>query len=103
MALARPGAVRAGVRRPAPVRPERQRHRIRPAAEGQGAAMTDLPASLRDWLAAGRPSLNARFRQAQRRFPALDSDTVLSLCRELLPPLADTPALLDAAYELVLL
>src|SRR5437763_855888 len=65
--------------------------------------MSDLPNPLRDWLAAQRPALNARFRQAQRRFPALDADTVLSLCRELLPPLADGPGLLDAAYDLILL
>jgi hypothetical protein len=63
---------------------------------------------LRDWLAACREALNARFRQARRRFPRLDGDAVLALCAELLPPLAgdDTgrsAALLDAVFDLILL
>jgi hypothetical protein len=63
---------------------------------------------LRDWLAAMRSDLNGRFRQAQRRFPQLDPDAVLTLCRELLPPLAGSGEpgsadLLSAAYDLILL
>ena len=63
---------------------------------------------VRDWLAAQRKELNARFRLAQRRFPSLDADAVLALCRELLPPLAGPDAasaadLLSAVYELILL
>jgi hypothetical protein len=67
-----------------------------------------LSGPLRDWLAAMRSDLNGRFRQAQRRFPQLDPDAVLALCRELLPPLAGagepgTADLLSAAYDLILL
>lgn len=62
----------------------------------------------RDWLAARRAELNGRFRLAQRRFPSLDADGVLALCRELLPPLAGPDAasaaeLLSAVYDLILL
>jgi hypothetical protein len=62
----------------------------------------------RDWLAAQRKELNGRFRLAQRRFPSLDADAVLALCRELLPPLAGPDAasaaeLLSAVYDLILL
>lgn len=68
--------------------------------------MIDGPA--RDWLAARRDELNARFRAARRRFPRLDPAAVLGLCRELLPPLAGTgepgiPELFGAVYDLILL
>jgi hypothetical protein len=63
---------------------------------------------VRDWLAAQRQQLNGRFRLARRRFASLDADTVLALCRELLPPLAGPDAssgaeLLSAVYDLILL
>jgi hypothetical protein len=63
---------------------------------------------VRDWLAAQRAALNNRFRLARRRYPALDSEAVLALCRELLPPLAGPDAaasaeLLSAVYDLILL
>jgi hypothetical protein len=71
-----------------------------------GQAVIAGPA--RDWLAAQRKELNSRFRLAQRRFPSLDADAVLALCRELLPPLAGPDAatateLLSAVYDLILL
>jgi hypothetical protein len=67
-----------------------------------------LTGVLRDWLAAARPALNNRFRLAARRFPRLDPEAVLALCRDLLPPLAaephaNLPALLDAVFDLILL
>jgi hypothetical protein len=63
---------------------------------------------LRDWLAAKRQDLNKRFRLAQRRFSRLSAETVLPLCRELLPPLAGvgeagSAELLASVYELILL
>jgi hypothetical protein len=63
---------------------------------------------VRDWLAGQRAALNGRFQSARRRFPALDGDAVLALCRELLPPLAGPDAgasaeLLAAVYDLILL
>jgi hypothetical protein len=63
---------------------------------------------LRDWLAAMRSELNGRFRQAQRRFPQLDPEAVLALCRELLPPLVGSGEpgsadLLSTMYDLILL
>ena len=62
----------------------------------------------RDWLAAKRQELNGRFRLAHRRFPRLSPETVLSLCREVLPPLAGAgepgnAELLASVYELILL
>jgi hypothetical protein len=70
--------------------------------------MPDLPAPLRDWLAAQRPTLNQRFRLAVRQYPRLDADAVLRLTQDLLPPLArgpdpNLPALLDALFDLILL
>jgi hypothetical protein len=75
--------------------------------------MADVAAAViagpvRDWLAGQRAALNRRFRLAQRRFPSLDADNVLALCRELLPPLAGPDAaagaeLLSAVYDLILL
>jgi hypothetical protein len=62
----------------------------------------------RDWLAANRQSLNGRFATARRRFPQLDGQALLPLCRELLPPMAGegergTSDLLFAVYDLILL
>jgi hypothetical protein len=69
--------------------------------------MTALPSDLRDWLAANREALNARFHRARRRFNRLDADTTLTLCRALLPRLAGTEAgasdLLMSVYDLILL
>jgi hypothetical protein len=75
--------------------------------------MADMAAAVmggpvRDWLAGQRAALNARFQSARRRFPALDGEAVLALCRELLPPLAGPDAaggaeLLAAVYDLILL
>jgi hypothetical protein len=64
--------------------------------------------AVRDWLASQRAALNNRFRLARRRFPAVDPDAVLALCRELLPPLAGpdgggSAELLSAVYDLILL
>jgi hypothetical protein len=74
------------------------------------ADFTDIVTTggLRDWLAAQRGAINSRFRAAARRFPKLEPEAVLALCRELLPPLADEPhpnlsALLEATFELILL
>lgn len=61
---------------------------------------------LRDWLGTSRETLNARFRQAKRRYPRLDPHTVLTLCRELLPPLVGEQLqneLLEVVYDLILL
>jgi hypothetical protein len=72
------------------------------------AAAGLIAGPVRDWLAGMRAALNGRFRLAGRRFPALEADTVLGLCRELLPPLAGPDAagsadLLSAAFDLILL
>jgi len=61
-----------------------------------------------DWLAARRDELNARFRQARKRFGRLDGERVLELAAEVLPPLAGagepgTADLLAAVYDLILL
>lgn len=63
---------------------------------------------VRDWLAANRSWLNARFRTAQRQYPQLASDAVLALCRDVLPPLtaggtAPSGDLLAAVFDLILL
>jgi hypothetical protein len=65
---------------------------------------------VRDWLATMREPLNGRFRRAQRRFPQLEGEAVLALCRELLPAVAGgaaggngAPELLSATYDLILL
>ena len=67
-----------------------------------------ITGSARDWLAAKRAELNGRFRLAQRRFSQLNAESVLALCRELLPPLAGigengSADLLAAVYDLILL
>jgi hypothetical protein len=67
-----------------------------------------IPGPLRDWLALERQSLNGRFRLARQRFPKLDGEAFLALCREFLPVLAGNDAaesgeLLHAAYDLLLL
>jgi len=61
-----------------------------------------------DWLAARREELNARFRQARKRFGRLDGERVLELAAEVLAPLAGagepgTADLLAAVYDLILL
>lgn len=63
---------------------------------------------VRDWLASNRSWLNTRFRTAQRQYPQLSADTVLALCRDLLPPLAAADAacnveLLASLFDLILL
>lgn len=71
----------------------------------------EITGPLRDWLAAQRDTLNARFRFAQRRYPSLDSAAVLDLVAEILPPLAQdaktrhehVPELLLSVYDLILL
>jgi len=62
----------------------------------------------KDWLAAKREELNARFKLAARRFSGLDGNAALALLADLLPPLAGDGGpganeLLDALYDLVLL
>jgi hypothetical protein len=63
---------------------------------------------LRDWLAAERQALNGRFRLMRQRFPKLDGEVVLTLCREFLPAVAaedpgEAGELLHAMYDLLLL
>jgi hypothetical protein len=63
---------------------------------------------LRDWLAAQRPALNGRFRMTRQRYPKLDVDAFLALCREFLPAVAgqdvgEAGELLHAVYDLLLL
>lgn len=60
-----------------------------------------------DWLETRRSELNQRFRRAQRRYPGLAPERVLTLLSEILPPLAGSEPssgdLLSAAYDLILL
>jgi hypothetical protein len=71
--------------------------------------MSALPEGpLYAWLTTQRQALNARFRQAQRRFPQLDAEATLAVLRELLPGLAadsteGTNDLLSSLYDLILL
>lgn len=63
---------------------------------------------LRAWVASSREDLNARFQSAAREHPRLEGEAVLSLCAELLPPLAKeegagTAELLSSVYDLILL
>jgi hypothetical protein len=63
---------------------------------------------LRDWLAAERQALNGRFRGMRQRFPKLDGEALLALCREFLPAVAgddtgEAGELLHAVYDLLLL
>jgi hypothetical protein len=67
-----------------------------------------ITGAARDWLAVNREALNERFLVARRRFPKLDPRAVLTLCRELLPPLASggedgSSELLSGIYDLILL
>ncbi|HLX64996.1 MAG TPA: hypothetical protein VKX17_27245 [Planctomycetota bacterium] len=62
----------------------------------------------REWLSSRREDLNARFRMAKRRFVKLDSQAVLALTGELLPPLAGngeagSDELLSEIFDLILL
>lgn len=74
--------------------------------------MADAPeittGPVRDWLIARRQDLNGRFRLMQHCYPRLRAETVLPLCRELLPPLAGagepgSAELLASVYDLILL
>lgn len=76
--------------------------------EGREAIDAPLAGPARDWLAARRGELNARFRLAQRRFPQLDPSHALTLLARWLPPLAGQgepgySELLSSAYDLTLL
>lgn len=73
--------------------------------------MPEVGGLLKDWLAANRDVLNARFRTARKRFPKLDSGAVLGHCAELLPAfVSELPAdsgdpspLLHEIFDLILL